>query len=159
MDSLRRIKIISLTLLMSTLFLTYHLNAQASEGFGLIMIREDGSIQCDSIPSSASGIPIQQDGNVYTLTDNIRSYGSGISILRSGITLDGAGYTLEGMAGGVSDSAEGVTFSYDVEGVTVKNLQVTNFATGILNGTIIILEPFFLQGFKGIFNLLNLSHE
>jgi len=118
-------------MLIFTLFLVSQVNAQASEAFGLIMIREDGSIQCDSIPSTVSGIPIRQEGKVYTLTGNIKSRGPGISIARSGITLDGAGYTLEGMAGGVSDSAEGLAFSYDIEGVTVKNLQITKFATGV----------------------------
>ena len=131
MESLRRIIIVSLILLISILFLTYHVNAQTSESFGLIMIREDGSIQCDSIPSTVSGVPIKQEGEVYTLTDNIGSRGPGISIARSGITLDGAGYTLEGMSGGVDDSAKGLTFSYEIEGVTVKDLHVTHFATGI----------------------------
>ena len=131
MLSLQRIKVVSLVMLVSVLFLVCHANAQASEGFGLIMIREDGSIQCDSIPSSASGLPIQQEGEVYTLTDNIKSRGPGISILRSGITIDGAGYTLEGMTCSAGDGAEGLAFSSDVEGVTVKNLHITNFATGI----------------------------
>ena len=132
MNGLQRINVISLVMIISTLFLICQVNAQVSEGFGLIMIREDGSIQCDSIPSTVSGIPIRQEGEVYTLTDNIKSRGPGISIARSGITIDGAGYTLEGMAGGVDDSAEGLTFGENVEGITVKNLQLTKFATGVI---------------------------
>ena len=132
MSSLQRINAISLIALIFTLFLASQVNAQTSESFGMIMIREDGSIQCDSIPSTVSGVPIQKEGEVYTLTDNIKSRGPGISIARSGITLDGAGYTLEGMAGGVDNSAEGLALGVDVEGVTVKNLKITKFATGLL---------------------------
>jgi parallel beta-helix repeat protein len=99
--------------------------------YGLIIIREDGSINCDGLPD-LSVIPIQQQGDIYTLTENIQSYGPGISIMRSGITIDGAGFILRGRTGETHDSSAGVCFSPDVCEVTVKNLTVTDFASGLV---------------------------
>ena len=65
---------------------------------------------------------IQQSGNVYTLRGDIHET---IVVLRDGIVLDGAGYTLQG-----SGNGSGV-FLQDRNGVTIKNLKITNFQYGI----------------------------
>jgi parallel beta-helix repeat protein len=105
-------------------------HAQAPESFSLIFIREDGSIDCANTPN-LSVIPIKRQGEVYTLTGNIKSFGPGISIGCGGITLDGAGYTLQGSAGQNGQGGQGISFASYVVGVTVKNLKVTGFDTGI----------------------------
>jgi len=97
--------------------------AQAPEAFGLIIINEDGNLYCASL-ADLSVIPIKRQGEVYTLTDNIKS--TGIAIARSGITLEGAGFTLQGIYGG-----PGISFGINVGEVTVKNLKITNFDTGV----------------------------
>ena len=108
--------------------------AQAPEAFSMIIIAEDGSINCANLPDM-SVIPIKQQGEVYTLTGNIKSYGPGISIGRSGITIDGGGYTLHGSAEQTGNGGQGISFAAGVSGVTVKNLKITNFDTGVsLNG-------------------------
>lgn len=108
--------------------------AEAPEAFSMIIIAEDGSINCANLPDM-SVIPIKQQGEVYTLTGNIKSYGPGISIGRSGITIDGAGYTLQGSAEQTGSGGQGISFAVGVSGVTVKNLKITNFDTGVsING-------------------------
>jgi parallel beta-helix repeat protein len=81
-----------------------------------IYIRSDGTID----PSTA---PIDRDGDIYTLTDNI--YES-IFIYKSGITLDGAGYIVWGSGPGPGN---GIYLS-SVSGVTIKNLNIY-FSRGI----------------------------
>jgi parallel beta-helix repeat protein len=99
--------------------------AQAPESFSLISIDEDGVVNCSNLPD-LSVIPIKRQGEIYTLTGNIKSYGPGIEIWRSGITLDGAGFTLQGTTGG-----QGIRLAPNVGKVTVKNLKITSFDTGI----------------------------
>jgi parallel beta-helix repeat protein len=82
---------------------------------GTVYIKADGTID----PVSA---PIDKDGEIYTLTDNI--YDS-IVIQRSGITLDGDGYTVEGTGGGIG------VYGTSLSDVTVKNLYVQTFNIGI----------------------------
>lgn len=79
---------IMVTLLLTSL-LTLTLNIQPLKAIGTIYIRADGSID----PTTA---PIQRNGDMYTLTDNITSDFDGIMIERNNMTLDGAGYTVEG---------------------------------------------------------------
>ncbi|MCW4011189.1 MAG: right-handed parallel beta-helix repeat-containing protein [Candidatus Bathyarchaeota archaeon] len=79
-------------------------------------IRSDGSIEPQTLP-------IQQAGNVYTLTGNIHNYT--LEIQKANIILDGAGYTLQG-----NSSGKGIFFNCS-GGVTVKNFVITNFRTGI----------------------------
>jgi hypothetical protein len=108
--------------------------AQTPEAFSMIIIAEDGSITCANLPD-LSILPIKQEGEVYTLTGNIKSYGPGISIGRSGIVLDGAGYTLQGSAEQNGNGGSGISFAVGVGEVTVKNLKITNFDTGVsVNG-------------------------
>jgi parallel beta-helix repeat protein len=65
---------------------------------------------------------IQRSGNVYTLTGDIHRT---IVVLRDGIVLDGAGYSLQG-----SGSGAGV-FLRERNGVTIKNMRISNFEYGI----------------------------
>jgi parallel beta-helix repeat protein len=84
---------------------------------GTIYIRADGSID----PSTA---PIQQNGNLYTITSNIASSANGIVIERSNIIIDGAGYTLQG-SGGFGFGLDGIS------NVTVKNINIKGFYSGM----------------------------
>ncbi|MBN1245377.1 hypothetical protein JXA31_07270 [Candidatus Bathyarchaeota archaeon] len=71
---------------------------------------------------------IQQDGTIYTFTGNISG---SIVVLRDNITIDGAGYTLQG-----NGYLYGIfiqdTSNENGSGVTVKNMTITNFETGVL---------------------------
>lgn len=106
-----------------------------------VVIQPDGSI-------SPSTVPIQRNGDTYTLTGNISAT---MRIHRSNIVLDGAGYTLHGpyngtaldvwMIGeGSNQLPEGVLAQYtigidlanrDVKGITIKNLNILNFSIGM----------------------------
>jgi parallel beta-helix repeat protein len=65
---------------------------------------------------------IQRSGNVYTLTGDVHRT---IVVFRDGIVLDGAGYTLHG-----SGVGSGV-FLQERNGVTIKNMKISNFAYAI----------------------------
>ncbi|UCC58929.1 MAG: right-handed parallel beta-helix repeat-containing protein [Candidatus Bathyarchaeum sp.] len=79
-----------------------------------IRINSDGTVEgTDSIHRS---------GNVYTLADDIHRT---IVVLRDGIVLDGAGYTLQGNGDGTG------VFLQERNGVTIKNLKIRNFYSGI----------------------------
>jgi parallel beta-helix repeat protein len=86
---------------------------------GTVYIHADGSID----PSTA---PIQQNGDLYTLSDNIISDGDGIVIERSSIEIDGNGHTIQGSYGG-----SGVNLT-SVNEVTIRNINVQDFYYGIL---------------------------
>jgi len=79
-------------------------------------IRSDGSVD----PLTA---PIQRNGEIYTLTDNITGYS--IAIERDNVTLDGGGYTLQG-----NGDSTGV-FVNNRNGITVKNMEIRNHFYGI----------------------------
>ncbi|MGF3535233.1 MAG: right-handed parallel beta-helix repeat-containing protein, partial [Candidatus Bathyarchaeia archaeon] len=92
---------------------------------GTIYIRSDGLV----FPSTA---PINRNGNVYTLTDNIVNYS--IVVLRDDIVLDGAGiYRIEG-------PPEYPSKGIDLTGrhnITIRNMEIRSFYYGIfLNMTI-----------------------
>jgi len=110
----------------STLTLTYTstpsmaLQAGSDWWHGTITIKKDGSVN----PADA---PIIVEGNIYTLTKNVKSDGNGIIILRDNIVVDGAGHTIEG---------SNTMFSNDVylftrTNITIKNLNIQNFHFGI----------------------------
>ena len=106
-----------------------------------IFIRPDGSIY----PTSA---PIQQNGNIYTFTDNIYA---AIKIQKSNIVLNGSGYTLSGPYNGTQADVwligegpdqlpQGAMAQYtigidlggdNVDGITIENLNVKNFSIGM----------------------------
>jgi parallel beta-helix repeat protein len=81
-----------------------------------IYIRADGSIE----PSYA---PMQRDGDLYILTDNISS----IVIERNNMTLDGAHLTVQGSQ---NSGSEGI-YIYRRSNVTIKNMNVKGFYHGI----------------------------
>lgn len=80
------------------------------------IIRSDGSVD----PPTA---PIQRNGDVYSLTDNIIGYT--IAVERENIVLDGSGYTLQG-----NGNSTGV-FIKNLNNVTVRNMEISNFYYGI----------------------------
>jgi parallel beta-helix repeat protein len=81
-----------------------------------IVITSDGSVN----PTSA---PIQHDGNHYIFTNDI--YGYTIASERDNIVLDGNGFKLRG-----NGSATGI-FLNGLDGVTVKNMDISGFTYGI----------------------------
>ena len=102
--------------LLLTSMLMFALYIQPVLAAGTIYIRADGSID----PPIA---PIQRNGNVYTLTQNITSDADGIVIERDNITLDGSGWTAKGTGTGVRGDGR--------MNVTVKNMKITAFSVGI----------------------------
>jgi len=76
-----------------------------------VYILSDGSVYS----STNATVPIQQDGNVYTFTDNLVVYA--FLVQCSGVTIDGAGFTLEG------EGETGIELS-SVNTVTIKNVQL-----------------------------------
>jgi parallel beta-helix repeat protein len=79
-----------------------------------IYIRSDGNVD----PSTA---PINQNGNIYTLTGNTQG---NITIQKDDIILDGASYTLQGNYG------EGI-YVLQRNNVTIRNFVITDFSVGI----------------------------
>jgi parallel beta-helix repeat protein len=83
-----------------------------------IYIRADGTVY----PCCA---PIQRNGTLYSLTDNIQSITNAIIIEKSNVTLDGRGYTLRG---------SGVGYGFDlwgVDNVTIRNTSINGFLQGV----------------------------
>lgn len=84
-----------------------------------IHIRADGSVD----PPTA---PIQRNGDLYTLTDNIYTKApNGIAIERNNMTLDGADYGLDG-----TNNNTGITLS-GRSNITIKNIEIKAFNTGV----------------------------
>jgi len=71
---------------------------------------------------------IQRDGAIYTFTGNISG---SIVVLRGDITIDGAGYALQGNGYSYGIFIQDVS-DENGSGVTVKNMTITNFETGVL---------------------------
>jgi parallel beta-helix repeat protein len=90
-------------------------NSEA-KSFGNIYIRSDGSV-------SPSNAPIQREGDVYRLLDDM--YQSPIVLERNHMILDGSGFTLEG-------AGAQIALNITCSNVTVINLKVLNWGTGIL---------------------------
>jgi hypothetical protein len=102
-----------------------------------IFIRPDGTI-------NPSNVPIQNNGNVYTFTDNVYDP---ILVQKSNVTLDGAGYSLIGPLTEAQRKSEpvlgtgpnttlppyiiGLDCDKNVNGLTIKNLNVKNFNVGV----------------------------
>lgn len=92
-------------------------NIQPAKASGTIYIQVDGSVS----PQTA---PIQQDGDIYTFTDNI--YDS-IWVMRDNIVIDGAGYTLQG----TTSIIQGIRLAGRTN-VAVQNTKIKNFQNGIV---------------------------
>jgi parallel beta-helix repeat protein len=115
--------IVLISLLIGVLFA---FNTQQVRAIGTVYIRADGSVD----PPTA---PVQRNGDLYTLTDNINISSSnvyGIVIERSDITLDGAGYKLEGEFpdNGIFMSGR----NWNVNNVTIKNMEIKGFGNGVV---------------------------
>jgi hypothetical protein len=82
-----------------------------------ITIRSDGSID----PSNAT---INQNGNIYTLTDNLSS--QTLDIQCNNIIINGAGKTLQA---GTFTADSGITI--EANGVTVKNISINQYYDGV----------------------------
>jgi len=104
---------ILILLLISMLTLT--INIQQVKATGTIYIRPDGSVD----PPTA---PIEQDGPIYTFTDNI--YES-IAVERDNVIIDGDGYSLQGTGSGC-----GLDLS-NRNNVTIKKIHINSFDYGI----------------------------
>jgi parallel beta-helix repeat protein len=112
--------IIVVSLLLS--LFAFALNVQPVRASGIIYIRADGSVD----PPTA---PIQRQGDLYTLTDNIGPCDShGIIIQRDNIILDGAGFTVQGTEALYSEGVD-LTSRSDV---TVRNMKIEGFYYGIV---------------------------
>jgi hypothetical protein len=85
-----------------------------------IYIKEDGSVE----PSTA---PIQHEGNVYNLTDNIQN--ANITIQCNNIILNGEGFNLKGPGNDLNNL---VAISMNCTNVTVFNFTISNWNTGVL---------------------------
>ena len=90
-----------------------------AEAAGTIYIRADGSID----PPTA---PIQQNGDVYTLTGDINSDADGIVVERDNIVVDGGGHTVQGTGSGTGLSLSGRS------NVTIKSITINAFYYGIV---------------------------
>ena len=78
-----------------------------------------------SMPISSCGT-LNISGETYILTNDLTSSGTCFTITASGITLDGNGHTLTGPG-----SQFGVNVREYATGVTVKNMDISDFNTGI----------------------------
>jgi len=96
--------------------LTFVFSVRQVGASGTIYIRADGSVD----PPTA---PIQRDGDVYFLTDNIYDE---IVVERNSIVVDGRGYTVEGGGEGT-----GIYLRSYADNVTIRNLQIQNSYYGI----------------------------
>ena len=106
--------------LLCILIPSYKIKSAGSIWTGTVYIRADGSIDPPDAPI------VTHDNITYTLTDNITSSGDGIIIERDNIIIDGAYHALIGAEVGI-----GINLSGRI-GVTVKNVTIKNFQTGIL---------------------------
>jgi parallel beta-helix repeat protein len=100
---------------------------KASWSGGTIYIRENGNVE-------PLNTPIKQNGNTYTLTDDITSNSRGIIIEKEGVSLEGAGFWLSGPGYNQYDSTgyyAGVTL-LSVGNIKIENIQCHNFGYGIL---------------------------
>jgi len=104
--------------------LTLTFNIQPVKASGTIYIRADGSVE----PST---VPIQRNGDLYTLTDNIIESVSGFSAIvieKDNITLDGAGYTYQVEPMGLAGST---IFLHGRYNVTIRNMKTKLCLAGI----------------------------
>lgn len=129
-------------LLMATILSGLDIQSSEDWWYGTIYIRADGSVD----PPDA---PVVRDGNVYTLTANIKSDYHGIVVQRSDIILDGAGHIIEG-----SGEWQYGVYLDGVKGVTIRNTIIRNFYDGIhlwwASGNIII-ENILENNYVGIY--------
>jgi parallel beta-helix repeat protein len=108
-------------LLLGMLSFAFNIKPAKAEWTGTVYIRADGRID----PPDA---PIITDDNItYTLTGDVTSTADGIVVERDNIIIVGAGYTLQGTS---RFKGKGIVISGRYN-VTVKNINIQNFAFGI----------------------------
>ncbi|MFA5365305.1 MAG: right-handed parallel beta-helix repeat-containing protein [Candidatus Bathyarchaeia archaeon] len=109
--------------ILSVIFVAFYQIAQV-KAQSIVYIRADGTVE-------GTG-KIQKGGDVYKLTDTV--YAS-LVIQKSNIVVDGAGHKLQG-----TGTETGIDLTNGrgqdpsrprIENVTVKNMEITNFFTGI----------------------------
>ena len=124
-----------------------------------IFILPDGTV-------SPANVPIQRDGDVYTFTDNVFDP---ILVQKSNVTLNGDGFKLMGPLTAMDIKSQiilglgpnatitvqyviGLDFDKTVSGVTVKNLNISNFSIGIYIRTTYntIIENSFSNNIVGV---------
>jgi len=104
--------------LLALCMVTIICNIRLVSASGPIYIRADGTVE-------PIGSPIQRNGDVYILTDNVTSQADGIIIEKSSIIFDGSVYTVQGGAGGNGFYLHGIT------NVTIRNARTEGFNYGI----------------------------
>lgn len=117
---------IILTILVTT-FLSSTVSVKAQKdivvpaGYLTIIINSNGTIT----PANA---PIIQNGDTYTLTDNVYVNRSGIEIQRNNTIFDGANHILQGKYTGEPDYGFGLIVQLPrLNNITVKNLVIDHF--------------------------------
>ncbi len=132
----KKLGFIAVFFMLSLIFLSVK-QASSQGQIETIFIRPDGTI-------NPSNVPIQNNGNVYTFTDNVYDP---ILVQKSNIILDGAGYSLIGPLTEAERKSEpvlgtgpnttlppyiiGLDCDKTVNGLTIKNLNVKNFNVGV----------------------------
>jgi len=122
-------------LLFSLVAMLHYVNFTSAQDFEAITIKADGSID----PSTA---PIQRNGDVYTLIDDIDDY---VRLERNDTVFDGAGHVVGGIYGPLP-----VQVGYEWQVNATTNIKIVN---AVINGDGI----FFLASYNSIFanNVLN----
>jgi parallel beta-helix repeat protein len=114
-----------LSLLLITLAISNLQSVQTIETNRSFYIRADGSVD----PSTA---PIQRNGNVYIMTDDIiysnYFWDASIVVERDNIVIDGAGYTVRSPGG---FDSKGIFLS-GRRNITIRNMEIRGFDFGIL---------------------------
>jgi hypothetical protein len=107
----KRAFVIFITLLFSVASLPLVTNFASAQSVEIVTIKADGSIE-------PANVPIQQNGDVYTITDNIQQY---LVLERNYTTLDGGGHHVSGVYGPLIDWE---SYPWVANGTT--NMTVTN---------------------------------
>ena len=113
---MKTIKTTLFVFLLSLVLISFFQNIVKAEG--TIYIKSDGSVEGTDL--------LQRNNNTYTFLNDISG---NIVVSKDFITLDGNGFTLKG--GGVSPQT-GINLSFR-KNVTVKNLVIMNYSTGIFS--------------------------
>ena len=125
---MKKTKKISLLLLAATLTFVFSVQPVKAFSESEYIIISGGTFYPDTAP-------ISQDENVYTFFDNIQC--RGIRVRDSNIIIDGDGYTLRSTSGYGEFEEFGIWLgeaSYPASNITIKNISIRNFHTGIYIG-------------------------
>lgn len=110
-------------LLASMLALAFNIKPAKTDWTGTVYIRTDGTIDPE-------GAPIQRNGDVYTLTDNITSYNDAIIIERDNVLLDGAGFVVQSSPSAQGYYYKGITIQHR-RNVTICDMKIIGFGNAI----------------------------